>query len=152
MAFFFLQKKVYEYLCMQVSTVTTVQWTNLIVFNKQVIVWLLCLSIVHLHATYFSFLCVAETLETCKTIATCTLFKKQPVINSECNPVFLSAVHIRSILPKCIVTLSAFFLLIALFELFTNIVCMASAIKKKWRKKSSGSVLILTNERKCCHL
>lgn len=60
---------------------------------------------------------------------------KKPVINSECNPVFLSAVHIRSILPKCIVTLSAFFLLIALFELFTNIVCMASAIKKNGGKK-----------------
>lgn len=44
------------------------------------------------------------------------------------------------------------FLLIALFELFTNIVCMASAIKKNGGKKSSGSVLLLTNERKCCHL
>lgn len=149
---FFCKKKVYEYLSMQVSTVTTVQWTNLIVFNKQVIVWLLCLSIVHLHATYFSFLCVAETLETCKTIATCILFKKKPVINSECNPVFLSAVHVRSILPKCIVTLSAFFFIDCLVWVVYKYCMYGFSNKIMEGKKSYGSVLILTNERKCCHL
>ena len=128
----------------QVSTVTTIQWPNTVLFDKQVTVWFP--PIYHQFTCHrlFSFIYIAAAVKARKTTAVCTLVLMMPVIALKivalCS--YQSAAHMNWILPKCTV-FSVLLWWDCFVWMFEIIFCACFSNKKRIKKKVCVTVLLL---------